>query len=55
MTDKQIKEQIRDIEQVTKSVSSSKEKAAAFLRSAGIASTPVVKGDNGTSINKSSK
>jgi hypothetical protein len=49
MTDQQIKEQIQAIEKVTREVTASKEKAAAFLRSAGITSTPVTNNHSGTS------
>ena len=40
MTELEIKEQIIAIREVTKSLSASKEKAAAFLRSAGIPKVP---------------
>jgi hypothetical protein len=40
MTEAEIKQQIADIRAVTKTAASSKEAAAAFLKSAGIPSTP---------------
>jgi hypothetical protein len=45
MTDSQIKEQVKVIREVTETLSASKEKAAAFLRAAGIAAVPPTRAD----------
>ncbi|MBO9570928.1 MAG: hypothetical protein J7497_01770 [Chitinophagaceae bacterium] len=46
MTDNQIKEQVKAIQSVTSEAKSSPEKAAAFLKAAGIASTPSIRNNS---------